>query len=82
MLTWTAYPSSAIMNGFSVRISDPAYISGPVTLYAVGEENLLQVAGEYKKTTTNHVSRQCIAALLLWRHDHLVECQHLYFDIP
>jgi len=81
-MIWTAYPSSDVMNGFSVRISDPAYISGPVTLYAVGKEDLLQVAGEYKKTTTSHVSRQCIATLLLWRKYRLVECQHLYFDIP
>ncbi len=74
-------PSSAVTQGFSVRISDPDYVNGPVTLYAVGAENILQVAKEYNDSTTDPVSRQCLATLLLWRGKGLVECQHYYFEI-
>lgn len=80
-MIWQRDPSSAIMHGFSVRVHDPDYVKGPVTLYAVGEENVLQVAKEYNDTTTDRVSRQCVAVLLLWRDNRLVECQHLYFNI-
>lgn len=82
MTIWQRDPSDVIMQGFSVRISDPDYINGSITLYAVGAENLLQIANEYRDTTTDHGSRQCLATLVLWRTNRLVECQHYYFNIP
>lgn len=83
-MIWQHWATSAIMNGFSIRVSDPDHIGGPVTAYAIGEQDLLKAAKDYAATTTDRVQRRCIATLLLWQKGKytVTECQHIYFDAP
>lgn len=58
-MIWQRYATADVLKGFSVRISDPNHISGPITAYAVGTEDLLAATQDYAATTTDRVQRQC-----------------------
>ncbi len=83
-MIWLQRATSDIMQGFSVRVSDPDHLGGPIMAYAIGEENLLEAARDYANTTTDRVERQCIATLLLWQAGRasITEVQHIYFRVP
>ena len=82
-ILWQSWAHSGILEGYTVRVTDPYHVNGGIVAYAIGCNDLKGAARNYASTTTDRSPRKGVVTLLVGRKGKtLIECDRLEFGIP